>query len=136
VRNLGNEGFCGAHLTELYRAFDPKVFMVNGVGIQAGPLRPDWGPSYSEVECVACGASWVGIVGEHCPWCAWSHHLLLAWQTELLLTPPDVADVDRRRPDALKAWAHRLATAVKAGIVDERAARRAWDREVRRDIAA
>ena len=66
VRNLGTRGYCAAHLSELYSRFDPVVFGLNGVMIQAGKMRPDWGPAFCDVECVACATTEVGIVGEHC----------------------------------------------------------------------
>ena len=133
VRNVGTQGFCGAHLTELYVSFSPEVFAsMHGVGLQYGPMRPDWGPAYADLECSACEAAWTGVPGDACWWCQRSHAVMLEHQAELVLARPDVHRADARYEPAMSAWARRLANAVKAGVVDERRAWLALEREVRR----
>lgn len=132
IRNLGTQGWCPVHLEQLYAGFDPSVFAFNGKGIQTGPLRPDWGPLYAELTCNACGAGWVGPVGESCTWCAEAFLRTVAWQAEQTLTPPDVDPDDVRRKEALIAWSDRLWVAVEAGIVGQDLAERTLAREVQR----
>ena len=130
VRNLGTKGYCGAHLSELYSRFDPVVFGLHGIMVQAGKMRPDWGPAFCDVECIACGATAVGIVGEHCWWCRRSHEIVCEWQAEIVLRRPDIDPTDERYATAVDAWAERLARAVLAGVVDRHVARRVLEREV------
>ena len=132
VRNLGSRGYCAAHLSELYSRFDAQVFGLQGIMIQAGRMRPDWGPAFCDVACVACGATACGIVGEACWWCQRSHEIVIAWQVELTLRRPDVDPSDQRYPSAMKAWARRLANAVNAGVIDAMIADTAWRKAVAR----
>ena len=129
VKNLGTRGYCSAHL---YARFDKAVFQNRGIGLQDGPLRLDWGDRYSELRCCACKAMWVGISGEKCWWCSRSHSIMIEYQIELVLRPPDISRDDARFDTAMKAWAHRLANAVKAGVVDEKRAVALWQHEVSR----
>jgi len=86
---------------------------------------------YTALQCDTCEATWVGPEGEPCEWCRTALEHLQQWQAELTLTPPDHDPDDRNRPDALKAWAQRLAVAVEAGLVTRQQAERAWKRAVR-----
>jgi hypothetical protein len=130
VRNLGTKGYCGAHLAALYRKFPAEVWALDGIGLQAGPRRPDYGPEYVELECCACGAGWIGALLEACPWCAELRARMLEWQAENVLTPPDVDPAERNYDDRMKAWAARLARAVEAELVTREQALTAWHREV------
>ena len=132
IKTLGTREFCSAHLSALYAKFDPAVFQHRGVGLQDGPLRRDWGGGYADLRCVACAATWVGLSGEACWWCARSHEIMCEWQAELVLRPPDISRDGARYDTAMKAWAHRLANAVKAGVVDRKLAVAVWHREVSR----
>ena len=130
-RNVFAFGYCASHLSELYRSFSAEVWAMRGVGVQAGPRRPDRGPEYVELECVACGAGWVGALFERCGWCAQALERMQNWQAQLALTPPDVDPDDRSLAERMDAWAQRMATAVQAEIITEDQARAAWNREVR-----
>lgn len=125
VRNLGAHGHCAVHLAELYDRFDPAVFKMSGVGIQHGALAPEFGPTYAHLRCNACGATWAGVPGEVCRWCADALKRMHEWQAELLLTEPDTDPTDARYIDALRAWADRLDVGVAAGIIDRKTAERA-----------
>ena len=128
VKNLGTSGHCSQHLADLYRSFDPAVFKVNGIGLQSGVMRPDFGPTAAELECVACDATWTGPIGERCPYCDRHRELLLRYQAELVLTPPEIEPDAGRYDSAMAAWARQLAHAVTAEIVTEQDARRALER--------
>lgn len=131
ARNLAANGYCGEHLAAVLRSFDPAVFTAHGVGLQAGVARPDFGLNYAELVCVACDASWVGPIGESCPYCAVARELIVEYQATLTLTPPDV-DPEHQDYDArMRGWAGRLSRAVDAGLIEERAASAAWRKAVR-----
>lgn len=131
VRNVFAVGYCAAHLGDLYRQFSPGVWKLRGVGVQAGPRRPDHGPEFVELECVACAAGWVGTLLDPCPWCEEVVERMATWQGQNVLRVPDVDPDDRTYPARMSAWTTRMATAVEAGIITEVQARSAWDREVR-----
>lgn len=131
-RNLGAKGFCQRHLAELLATFDPSVFAV-GFGVPVGPMRPGHGPTACDLECVCCGAEFVGEPLVSCAYCETSLERMIAWQAEIVSTPPDVDPDDWRFPAAMRAWAQRLATAVDAGIIDADRARRVWQKAVNRD---
>lgn len=132
IRNLGVRGYCSAHLYDLFSKFDPAVFRHRGIGLQDGPLRPDYGNRYAELRCVACRAAWVGISGDACRWCARARFVMIEHQTDLLLQPPNMDRDDPRYTSAMRAWADRLATAVKSGIVEQKLADSVWRRSVHR----
>ena len=119
VRNLGTDGYCAVHLARLYGRFDPAVWQMDGIGLPGRSTNPD------DLQCRACGATWVGIPGEVCAWCARSLERLHEWQAQTVLTPPDVDPDDINYHNALVAWAKRLDVAVNAGIVDRHTAERA-----------
>lgn len=103
-----------------------------GTGAQVGPMRPDWGDGWADLECDECGAGWVGPVGEHCAYCVRSLELMRGWQADLLLRAP-LPDVDDdRRLHAMTAWAQRLKVGIGAGLITSTQANTAWRREVRR----
>ena len=103
---------------------------MNGVMIQVGKLRPDWGPAFCDVQCIACGATAVGIVGEACWWCQRSHEIMCQHQAELVMRAPEVDPADARYDTAMKAWAQRVANAVKAGVITRDQANAVWRRAV------
>jgi hypothetical protein len=127
VKNLGINGYCADHLGELMAALDPSVHAVIGYGLPDGPWQ----------RCVRCGATWDGYAMQACRWCWREYDQLLRWSAEKALTPPDVDPDDIRFPDALKAWAKRLAVAVSADLITDAQARSALTREAnKRDRAA
>jgi hypothetical protein len=121
-RNVAANGYCADHLAELYAQLDPSVHKVIGYGLPDGPWQ----------RCVRCGATWDGHIGQACRWCWTEYDSLIRLSKEATLTPPDVDPDDARRPDALRAWAERLAVAVKAELITEQDARTAMQREARR----
>ena len=126
-RNIGARGYCANHLAELYATFDPSHFGVIGYGLPDGPWQ----------RCIRCGATWDGHIGQACRWCWSEYDSLLRLSVEAVLTPPDVDHDDKRHPDALAAWAKRLAVAVQAELITEQDARTAMKREAtQRDRAA
>lgn len=106
-----------------------------GRGRQYGPLRPEWGEGWAELRCDLCSYEWVGPVAESCSRCPALLARDHAWQAELVLRPPDVEPDDRNRDDRLRAWAERLARAVKAELISADRARGALEREVQRAAA-
>ena len=124
-RNIGTSGYCGAHLAELYAAFEPLVFALHGVGLPCGQVRPDLGPALEDLRCVACGAGWVGVAGESCAWCERSKAVLTAHQHDLALQPPEVLT-----ESTLTAWGEQLRLAVAAEVVTRAEAERVWRRAV------
>lgn len=127
VRDIGSRGYCGAHLVELLRSFDPAAFSI-GVGLSCGRLRPDMGTTMEDLQCLRCQATFTGVAGAHCWWCRRAGEILLEHQADLVLAPPDVDRDEARYEGAMTAWARRLAVAVRAGIVSERQARSVWER--------
>jgi hypothetical protein len=130
-RNVGSHGYCGTHLAELFRTFDPGVWAMNGVGLPVGRLRPEFGPCMEDLECIACGAGWSGVAGDRCEWCRSAREAVTAHQRELVLRVPDVGDHEHA-DEVLYAWGQRLETAVAAGVVSRDEAARAWRRAVTR----
>jgi hypothetical protein len=133
VRNIGSTGYCATHLGELYATFDPAAFALHGVGLQVGPARPEWGPTFADLQCIACDATWTGPIGEPCPWCHRERLQRLAWAAEGVLRPP--ADLDPARADfddRIRAWARRLRAHVDEGVIDAADAERALQRAVNR----
>jgi hypothetical protein len=126
-RNVGMVGYCADHLAELYATFDPSHFGVIGYGLPDGPWQ----------RCIRCGATWDGHIGQACRWCWTEYDSLLRLSAEAVLVPPDIDRDDKRHPDALAAWAKRLAVAVQAELITEQDARTAMKREaIRHDRAA
>lgn len=131
VRNVGAEGYCSVHLAEMYARFDPAVFALNGVGLQSGLVRPEFGPLFYDLTCCACDATWAGVPGETCYWCASSYNRMIFDQAEMLLEPPDVDPDDRLYDTRMQAWAERLARGVDAEIITDIEATQAWKRRSR-----
>jgi hypothetical protein len=103
-----------------------------GWGRQNGPLRPDWGADWAELECTICSATWTGPIGEPCGYCQRTHELLVDAHRRVLLWP----DAEMLATEAKRAdWGRRLAWAVQEDIVTEHEARAALAREARRDAA-
>jgi hypothetical protein len=103
-----------------------------GWGRQCGPLRPDWGDDWAELECTICRAGWVGPIGEPCGWCLRTHDLLLEAHRRVLLWPTaEQLDGDMKRAD----WARRLAGAVVHDVIAEHEARAALARVESRHVA-
>lgn len=100
-----------------------------GQGFQVGPLRPDYGDEWADLQCDQCAATWTAPIGAVCPWCLDAEQRQRQWQAELVLKAPEVDRDDRTRPGVITAWGQRLANAVKAGLVTEQQARTAWERE-------
>jgi hypothetical protein len=136
VRTLGTVDYCPAHLAALYARFDPAVLHHHGVGVQTGRQRADFGPGYAELSCVACEATWVGLPGEACWWCARTRRIDLEHQADLALTPPEVDPSDATYIDRMNAWRDRLRVAVEAGTIDQTHAERAWKVARGSDVAA
>jgi hypothetical protein len=78
------------------------------------------------LQCDVCDAAWLGDPDEPCGWCWEDEQRQIVWQADRLLEPPDIDPDDATRPNVLTAWGQRLANGVKAGLVDEQQARRAW----------
>lgn len=135
-RNLAAHGYCWTHYADMLAGYDPASFDLDGFAIPCGRLRPDHGQHYADCRCIACGATWVALPGESCPWCERRRELRDEHQRELLLAAPDVETGDHDHDRRLKAWAERMARGVAAGLVTEAEARRAWAREVARHDAA
>jgi len=120
------------------------------LGVDGVP-RPDHGAGMVQRVC-GCGAGWVGLPDDGCPWCAAAFERAVAEQRRALLWPDWLAEqgptydklspADRavwdatrriRRGEAsVRAWARRLGEAVSAGIVTDVEAEAAIDRADRR----
>lgn len=116
-----------------------------GVGVVVG--MPDeqtfadgttirWLPHERNLKCDVCGATWVGADGDPCTWCADALNRQAKWQAELLLQPPDIDPDDRNHDNVMLAWAQRLKRGVEAELVTQMQASNAWERTVRRGVAA
>jgi hypothetical protein len=136
VKNLGTAGYCRNHLDALYRTFDPAVFHLRGVGLLAGAVRPDYGPGYGDLACVACGATWTGVIGEPCWWCETMRAAMLKHQAELVLRPPDIDPTDKRYNETMTAWADRMVRACRAGIITRDEGQRVWSTTIEPHRAA
>jgi hypothetical protein len=113
---------------------------VIGRGVQAGPLLPEWGPSWADVRCYVCDAGWADCVDEEglggpCPWCERRHQAIIVEQAELVLRPPEIERDDIGWPGAMKAWRDRLRRAVEVGLIANDEAERAWRRANDRRVA-
>ncbi len=89
---------------------------------------PSTGPDVADLRCVACGATWTGVITEPCPWCERSYQIMLDFQQEIALRAPEIDRADKRYNSTMNAWGERLAVAVKAGIVPEHLAVRVLKR--------
>ena len=104
-----------------------------GAGEQVGPLCPDYGPDWAELCCSWCGATWVGVIDDGCPWCYAAAQRQWHYQRELTLTPPDLEDElnDRDWNHAISAWMERLDRAIAAGVITVHEASNAYQRATR-----
>jgi hypothetical protein len=131
VKDLGTEGYCWWHYGELLKTFSSSNF--NGFGIPTGSsMIETYGTHVHPLECSQCRASWVGFPGDPCWWCQRSLELTTDWQREKVLRPPEHEVDDKARPNALRAWAERLAIQVDSGLITKEEAERAIERETRR----
>jgi hypothetical protein len=108
---------------------------LTGIGHQQGPHRLDWGPGWADLKCDQCDATWTGPIGETCHYCVVALENMRRWQADIILHPqlPDIDDT--RRTAAVHAWAQRLATAVRAGLITRQQADNAYQRERTRTVA-
>ncbi len=127
LRNVGTEGFCMAHLVELYRMFGPEAWASSGgIGL---PDRVRLGHGVDhDLVCSACAATWVGPMFARCRWCAAVRARMVADRARDVLRPPEVEYDDALFEARMTGWARCLVVAVEAEIVTERAADRAWRR--------
>ena len=102
--------------------------LLDGVGRQQGPLRLDWGPTWADLKCDQCGATWVGQIDDPCSWCQRSLELARMYQRDLLLKPPDADPSDATYPARMIAWAERLDRGVQAELINQRDAEAALRR--------
>jgi replicative DNA helicase len=79
---------------------------LDGVGRQAGPLRPDYGPGYADLICDQCGAGWVGKIDDPCTWCEDAKVRLLEEQRRLdrQLGRPVRLTLDEYEPVVDEEW--------------------------------
>ena len=133
IKNLGTAGYCAEHLRQLYERFSPDVFALAGVGLQSGPLRPEWGPGVADLECNSCGAGWTGHVGEACWYCERMRAVMATHQADILTKEPDVDPADARYEAIMLAWGERLRRAVEAGVLDKSKAAAVWRKAVTRE---
>jgi hypothetical protein len=101
---------------------------LDGIGVQQGPLRPDWGDGWADLACDRCDATWTGIIGEACDWCQRAVERMNTEQAQRALRPPDIDPADGRYTVAMEAWGKRLRGLVAVGAINERAARASWER--------
>ena len=121
-RNLGAQGHCAWHYAEVIAAIPPEHHQYRGIGLPGRTGQPD------DLTCQACGATWVGPVGESCRWCAHNLHNLQRYQAELTLTPPDIDPHDERWGDRMNAWVDQITRAIDVGLVTKRDAERVVSR--------
>lgn len=96
---------------------------VDGVGVRVGPFRDDHGPHAANLECDACDASWVGIPGDPCAYCANLREAIDNEHGTRVLRPPN----DTTDTNAMTAWLARLKVAVTAGTISDNDARFAYN---------
>ena len=130
VRDLGKDGYCGEHLTDLYLTF--SVFKDGGVGLPDGQMRPEYGPLIQELLCCRCGATWAGVPGDPCGWCQRSLEIQREHQADLVLQAPDVDPDDVTLNARFEGWRKRLSIAVEAELISATKAENAWRRAVDR----
>lgn len=109
----------------------PELPWNGGYGEPYGALCPDYGPHVEELRCNACGATWAGVAGDACGWCVDRLERQQEHQAELLLSAPDVWPDDEQYNNRMRGWAKRMTVGVKAGLITERQARRAWHKALK-----
>lgn len=132
ARNLGADGYCAAHISEVYRSFDAQAWQGYGIGLPYGPARDDLVAGYADLRCVLCEATWTGPLFEDCQWCVREQERLARWRVERLLVAAEVDRYDRDDPrytEALDRWALELSEAENNGLITAQQARAALERE-------
>lgn len=136
-RTLAAVAYCDGCAETVLAPIRRRVAERHGIGFgeQHGPMRPDWGPRFADLECSVCEATWVGPIGEPCSWCRDALEHMQQWQAEILLDP-ELPDVDDQRYEAaVTAWAERLGRGVKAELISESQMVAAIQREAGRRVA-
>lgn len=137
ARNIAAYGYCATHATNLYRQLDVEAWQDGGRGLLAGQHRPDHAPEMFDLECVVCGATWVGTLLEPCAWCLDRIDAQRHTQARLLLNPELPPTGTARRSLAIAEWVAHLARAVQTELVTPQDALRAITRiDGTRDRAA
>jgi hypothetical protein len=112
-RELCATSYCVTHYSELVMTFDPSSFPSQGRGL---PGRTD---DPNDLTCTTCKATWHGTVGEPCHYCDRYNQRANQWQTDDLLSVPDV-DIDADDYDRkMSSWAKRLRRAVDNGVITD-----------------
>lgn len=111
-------------------ALDPETAQPS-VGLPCGRRRPEYGPAIQDLQCNNCGATWCGITGEPCDWCADALERQQEHQAELLLQPPDVERDDVNYDVRMRAWLGRMKVGVTAQLITKQQAERAFRRTQR-----
>lgn len=125
IRNIGINGYCATHLTDLLDTFDPSNFAFAGVGRFVAHGTDEYNQPGDILRCNAEPShTWVGIVGEPCRFCVSLAEARLQWQAALVLEPPDVDPDDVNHQTRTVAWVERMAVAARAGIITVDQARR------------
>ena len=86
------------------------------------PNGANHGSGMYDLACVSCDATWTGVPGDPCWWCARAAEIQTDHQIDLLLQAPDVHPDDVRYVGMMTAWAERLVVGVEAGLITERQA--------------
>ena len=121
---------CHRHWLEQISKFQPEAFGLEGVLLQDGSLRPDYGEGWADCRCAGCGATVSALVGSACPWCRAKREQLADHQAEILLTPPEIDVDDRHYDKVMVAWSERVARGCEADIITIHEARRVLTRAV------
>lgn len=135
VRTLGAFPYCHTCAETILEPIRNRQFVDEGGigwGRQAGPMRPDWGPTFADLCCTVCQATWTGPVGEQCGFCIRTRELLVDAHRRAMLRPDRWSDDPARAHRQQLDWAERLGRGVRAGLITRQEAESAMNREVRR----
>ena len=135
---VGSQCLCSRHLTDLLQPMYERLIVaehLDGVVVQDGVLRPEYGPLGAECRCTSCSMTLVWRIGYPCPACEATAKRLTAEQADLLLEPPDIDPHDVNYEVVMRSWAKRMARGIEAGVTDEWSTAAAWRRAVN-DVAA